>query len=319
MSPKELILSQEITRPEIFRLCYPKVYNGVGGFTSPKIIGGMICSVISTVLDGRAGDNPSAYWSSYRPACQMVNQKMPMFFVTRELAQAAMATDYSDTVNWKQLELPFEAGVFVLPPGVLVHPVNGECGFIAWGRTSVGKEYRIKECGEYSPAAIPNANEFSLFTAAHEDKSAPWLYFTLTDRLSDGCPEEIDIRNIVQQLPTLTEEASETDTQFTGRMVSLGLSLLLIMRCRPELVSSGGLQRRVARGNKTTEFWTPNIIGKSYRVKGERDSSGEPSGSRRPHWVRGHMRNQAHGERFSLRKVIWIEPYWSKAKEIVDV
>ena len=83
-----------------------------------------------------------------------------------------------------------------------------------------------------------------------------------------------------------------------------GFGVLLVMLERPQIVTSGGFTGKRTKGGG--EFWTPNIIGRTYRLAGH---PGEGGGvSPRMHWRRGHWRAQAWGERHLLRKVIWIEP-----------
>lgn len=58
-----------------------------------------------------------------------------------------------------------------------------------------------------------------------------------------------------------------------------------------------------------TEFWYPNVIGRSYQiVRQVSGATGESGISPRMHWRRGHWRKQPYGPQQSLRRDQWIEP-----------
>jgi len=80
----------------------------------------------------------------------------------------------------------------------------------------------------------------------------------------------------------------------------------MVMSARPELVERGGLARPAKKGKP--ELWSPNFLGKSYRIRHDAAASGAHA-SPRLHWRRGHWRHQAVGPREAPgHKLLWIEP-----------
>lgn len=227
-------------------------------------------------------------------------------------------TDFADEINWSELPLPFEQGIFMLPKQSFIHPEAGDVAMIVWARF---------QPGEYQPPApgIPviTKSEQSMNVLCLCPEKARWYQAIL-----DNDPPLLELRNPfdrspgeIPQLPmglfdvTLTEK----DTEFCEKMTTIALGTLLAMNARPELVERGKFIRRVTKADKIREFWTPNIIGRKYKLKREvpKIIDGKfvytthehgTHASPRMHWRRGHFRNQAHGAGRRERKTIWIEP-----------
>lgn len=103
--------------------------------------------------------------------------------------------------------------------------------------------------------------------------------------------------------------SSSVDEDFVDRLWLLGITLVLIMASGEKLLEPGvGLKTVKAKqqGDRAVEYWSPNYLGRVYRTETE---SGEVDNHLRPHWRKGHLKSQALGQRLSLRKIIWIQPY----------
>ena len=103
--------------------------------------------------------------------------------------------------------------------------------------------------------------------------------------------------------------SSSVDEDFVDRLWLLGITLVLIMASGEKLLEPGvGLKTVKAKqqGDRAVEYWSPNYLGRVYRTETE---SGEVDNHLRPHWRKSHLKSQAHGQRLSLRKIIWIQPY----------
>lgn len=323
MNPLRDLILGCAEKTKAFRLTYPKAYEGVDGYTPPKLISSLLALAVhgveSAFIDVMYGDGdieiPNSNKATFRPICQMITKKMPMFFVTKDMTAAVSRTDCKEEIDWRTVNLPYEAGVFVLPPGTLVHPVHGECGWIGWGRNRGGVAYPVDGI-ESSKMLTPDWDSFCFFTVAHQDPNLPWLHFNLT---SNGglCPGKLHANDIVPNSPQVEKSSpldcdmAQSDTEFTSQMVKMCFNLFLIMGCRPELVKTGSMEKRVSKKGRDLEYWQPNVVGHQYRVKYVSDKEeGEGGLARRPHWVRGHARNQACGPKWSQHKAIWVEPYW---------
>jgi hypothetical protein len=51
------------------------------------------------------------------------------------------------------------------------------------------------------------------------------------------------------------------------------------------------------------------VIRVTYSVQSRPEKQPGEGRPKRPHWVRGHLRNQAYGPPYSLHKITWIEPF----------
>jgi hypothetical protein len=91
----------------------------------------------------------------------------------------------------------------------------------------------------------------------------------------------------------------------------LVFNTLQLMLARPDLVSMGSLVKQVHnKKNSFKTFWTPNMIGKDYRLmRRESEPLGGSHASPRGHWVRGFWRDQACGPNYSQHRETWIEPF----------
>jgi hypothetical protein len=98
-----------------------------------------------------------------------------------------------------------------------------------------------------------------------------------------------------------------TEGEFLRDLSGVVFRVLLGLEARPALLVSG---RRDGRHKKSgVELWTPNVVGRDYRVaRAGVESHGGSHASPRPHWRRGHFRRQAVGAGRTERKIIWIEP-----------
>lgn len=300
---------------QAFRRFYPKVYEGVGDYTSVKRIAAMMFDIAytSNLMGLNTSVLPTGYSVSYRPVCDMVEHQMPTFFVTRDLVAAALRTEYKDEVDFVSMHLPFEAGTFVLPRNTLVHPEHGDCSFICWGRCQAEKGYVIPGISLFPMYAEHNTMAF--FTAAHTDDSMPWLHFNLSD--APGFPRTFKIPTVVPMSPPLKrvtpldDVLAADDTEFLNRMIKLAFNLFLIKESRPELYREGTMMKRVLKRGKPTEFWSPHILGHQYKIRVVRQATGEHGiDSRRSYWVSGHGKQQAYGPQWSMHKYVWIDPYW---------
>jgi len=122
-----------------------------------------------------------------------------------------------------------------------------------------------------------------------------------------------------RNMPALDSDLEEADEGFLEKLGTVAFGTFLAMAAKPELLERGKLLRKVKKGDKVREFWSPNIIGPRYKLKrevpriihGRFVESERESGthaSPRMHWRRGHFRQQAHGPQRRERKTIWIEP-----------
>jgi hypothetical protein len=91
------------------------------------------------------------------------------------------------------------------------------------------------------------------------------------------------------------------DLKTSFDIIRTSLNLILAMEVQPLLIERGRQVKHVKR-HREAVLWTPNRIGRGYRIK-VLDTSGVEKGSHsspRMHWRRGHWRRQGFGKRVRL-------------------
>lgn len=293
----------EARYPGEWKLVYPRVYEGGGAYHSPKelasdLLGALLLSPQSVGGNLKMLGLPDRH--ALVAASLLVSLRVPTFFVARNLLEAVAQTQPPEPIAWKEMHLPFEAAAFVFPRGALKHTSDGECGFLWYARNRGGTIYRHP----LIPQHTFEIEEDKMFFRAGVDGALGSLMQGLTDSVAPTI-QAVDLSGPGTRYRGLTTELlNRDDKAILQSAISLSLGVLLVMLERPQIVTHGGFTGKRTKGG--AEFWTPNIIGETYRPAGHPGESGGVSP--RMHWRRGHWRAQAWGERRSLRKVIWIEP-----------
>lgn len=247
---------------------------------------------------------------------------MPLFFLAPDLLEAVLRTDFDDDINWGELHLPYETGILILPKGTLRHPEDGEVSMLIWSRVKSG-DHRPPYPG--IPTITVGNNAFVILALCMEN--VVWYDSTMnadnrpTVRLNNLFYREAGdpFPQMVKSVPYLDSDLTEKDQGFLEQVGVIVFGTILAMNARPELVERSKFIRRVGKGEKQREFWTPNVIGARYRLKREvpRIVDGHfvygahqqgSHASPRMHWRRGHYRQQPCGVGRRQRKTIWLEP-----------
>jgi hypothetical protein len=231
----------------------------------------------------------------------------PLFFVDRPLFDACAATGLPKGIRIADLHFPYDGLTFILPKGAF--PTSeGEVAFITIARDAPGeKHYLLPDSGGGKPKRLTvettddailihtffakRAHDFTIRTTdtLYNDKEIPAFHEHLINESDDPLPLNMKL---------FGGNDKELD-RVTLKLCSIVPMLLMAMECRPEIVER---ERRVKslRRDRCTEVWTPNHIGRAYRVKlsGPDNGRGEHA-SPRQHWRRGHIRLMPieHGHR----------------------
>jgi len=304
--------------PRMMHLLYPRVYDSPGAFGSPKQAAIDLCTTLlcvrrsSQMFAGEEAFKDVALMNGVLCAEALIRYKVPTFFVARDFFAAANNSNPPLEFPVHALRFPFPAMLFMLPKGALHSPTDGPIEYLAF---SVWKD-----CPFEMSSSFPDGRRFrvetdriSWFTRAkgntmvgtfgadvgNLEKGTLGDFFATVDQESDFKDPSL------YSLPI-----DDDDAAFIRSVPRIILKLLLAITARPELVEYG-LERRRAKieGNRIrSAFWTPNIVGRKYRVATQGSQHTGTGTSPRMHWRRGHYRNQAHGERNQLRRLIWIDP-----------
>lgn len=216
-----------------------------------------------------------------------------------ELLAALQKTDFDGDINWTTMPLPFESGILVLPRGGYAHPLDGDCAFIVWDRCKAGAH---APGIPGLPVVYTTHMTFSLVALC--PKEGVWYDSTLTARVRPT----LKLRNLFylrdgEEVPSIRcntkwdETATAAgDKEFIDGIGVIAFGALLALAAKPELRTKARIIRTVPgkKGAASREFWSPNIIGKDYKLRGVSGTGGLHA-SPRMHWRRGHFRQQPVG------------------------
>lgn len=301
------------TRPELWTKCYPKLYQGPDGgeYYSAKLVAYFLLSIAVKIEESEVhlyqhfNETFEAIWAS-----RLATYRVPIFWLNREITEALKLTTLPATLNLTTMKLPFEAAVFMLPKGSLTHQSEAsDVVFVSYARAAMREE--ILSINPAPLKTISGRGDFTVFAGMLNGRllnySYPWEQ-PLDVRLLDATIQ--DTPNTPPQTQFQTD-ISAYDKQFLARVSHLAFNTLQLMLSRPNLVSMGSLVKQVQHKRKSVKtFWTPNTIGKDYRLRRESPRLGGTHASPRGHWVRGFWRDQACGPNFSEHKETWVEPFW---------
>lgn len=321
--PVLIVQAIEQMRPDLMKLFYPRIYENIGAYHSPKVCAAYLANVVAETERYGFHRSPAAYRAMMPALPYLIQHKTPLLFIAPELLEAIQRTDFADDISWVDMKLPYEHGVFVLPKGALVHPEDGEVCMIIWSRNFKGS-YPMPFAGV---PEIQIMNDAMVISGLCAD-NAIWYDSTV----GADVRQTIRLRNLFyrkegerypsrQKNSPLDSDLEEKDEDFLEKMGVVAFGTLLALNARPELLETGKLLRKVSgKGDKPPrEFWSPNVIGLKYKAKRavakivdlqfvtpsrEKGSHASP----RMHWRRGHFRSQPVGQGRRERKVIWLEP-----------
>ena len=313
--PRLLAEHARKTHPDWWRKVCPRLYSDTFGFGSTKIVAGYLTYAMEHMREMAPAALPTAYKLLQPVLWHMVARRMPWLFVAPALAEAVKRTTFPDEIDWSELKLPYECGGLILPKGTLVHPKDGDCAALFWGRLTPGD---IDPPLPGFPSWFLANKAFSIIGLC--TASGMWYDSNLTDHkrpvvklnnlfYTEGGVMVPFAKDEFTEL--IDEDLNETDDrQFVEQMGILVFGTFLALSARPELLERERLERTVKdrkRGG-TREFWSPNVIGRSYRLPAHRPDLGGTHSSPRLHWRRGHFRQQPYGPARAERKTIWLEP-----------
>lgn len=304
---EELWKFAEETFPKAAKMLYPRQYENIGGYHSPKEVAlGLISATLHTLSSKKFSDAPMIDRLILPGLAETIKRKMPLMFVSPKLLEAVKNTKFEAGVEWNNLKLPYEQGIFVLPQGGLVSAEHGDAAFIIYTRTREGDH--VSPFPDRIIEIYSDTTHFSF--AAFHPSDGVWIYGNLPLKTAPVIQYDYAFDESAPAIINAhTDYALEkNDRNLLNRVGQITFGILMSMNARPDLIVRESLIKRTTTKNGVREFWSPNIIGRDYRVAERREGSGHHA-SPRWHWVRGHYRMQVHGPRNTLRKTIWIEPY----------
>lgn len=270
------------TNPELYELVYPKAYQYIpNNYISPKQFAENILCFISNLMakdtfktDIQVGDNEASLSAIAQFLRRAKPYQLPAFFVDKNFYKSIFNTDIKEEMDYKNLNLPFPSQLIYLP-------------------TDIEEEFVLKEEARDCPIEVAGISKY-----VTNKGQTQYIYFHMAK----------------EYMRFVAKDAEKLNSYLQGFSVSkpfhLVIKTLLARVSRPNLFSSGSKITTNKKKSKR-ELWTPNFIGKGYKIKEENTQlklfKGQHS-SPRLHWRRGHFRNQRFGEELKEQKIIWIEP-----------
>lgn len=277
---------------------YPRRYQVPNGYVSPKKVAGRMASHLAFSSRMEASGDATSIMS-LEVVKRLVEYKVPTYWVGRELLEALTRTNLPN-IHGSELNWPMPAMLFMLPKDVFFNPKGASVYFIG-------------------VALCPNRS-LVCWTQVDEPNGPP--NYAISEFVHQRVLSEIRNARIRDDIEIIAyeKEDSEAEKSFTTTLLTLGINLMLIMNVRPQLVEMGEIVQPLGFGGKRATDpeapWTPNWIGKHYRLKREQtlkstennQSDAESGITLRTHWRKGHLREQRWGEGLQQVKLIWIEP-----------
>ncbi|WP_415907090.1 hypothetical protein [Oleiharenicola sp. Vm1] len=272
-------------------------------------------------------------WWSILPALDKAAQKQsPRYFLAPPLCEALLRTEPPpDTEPY--FKLPFQSFYIQLPVGLvrlgelditqilvaqrehreefqlplpLVNEIHQGAGLPLPAQTRAPSQYFVGE--------VPTSNLTLTFYHDNSLLFTPQPHGTLSLPLAGDRPltSLLSLGDTLNSLPS--DPSLKIDNSRT--LLLLVVNTVCLLNSRPELAPTEHTLMRAPRerhGKLKGELWSPAILGADYALRTTSTSSGgEPSpddrGLVRPHWRRGHWRQQRHGPSLTQHRLLWIEP-----------
>src|SRR6266542_3581367 len=279
---RELAELYKVKKPDLWKKCCPRVYQGAGGYESAPYVALTPASSI-TWMDARLPSRPVAAESLAIIASRAFNDGLPTFFVSKDLL-SEVSNDLPPNARWTDAKLPFEAGLLYLPVRALTDPEGKPVNVLAWARQRKGEQIMVGSrtrviCAEdaFIVCGICDSWTERLYSRTIKASQTPYIVG----------PTVGEVRGVFD-VPITSDDAT-----FLSQITSLCFALLLIQRARPDFVTEGHRKTGARTEKVNGDVWTPNFIGRTNRIR--REPQGGTHASPRSKRRRGHWTHQPIG------------------------
>jgi len=304
--PKKIISTIKEQAPDIYRDCFTRIYKGVDRFSdwhTPYMYAAL--ALLNGRLFLKRMQQYDALRNNYMFVMRWLTCGKPHYFLEKDVFEAIRDTAAPVDFDFADFKLPDAAQVFSLPLNALTFREH-KIAYIGISKYEIGHHiYRFKD---YIAAETNLTHDRILLVAGTSTgewffaPSFPWVEMNRIIAM-DAEEFQTEANAALDKQRAKGEETirikNRDDAVFVHNMLIWSLNLMLAMEALPELIEKGKYiaKTRIKKSNVIKEIWTPNIIGRKYRVL--RDPSGEHGthASPRMHRRRGHFRKQGVGHR----------------------
>lgn len=271
------------------------------GYTDPDLISRQLCVNTFTVRESLREDLVSQAKASV--IYQFLSQPItPWYFVAKDLAEDLDLTDPPEEIPANFL-LP-DLGLIVFPKGMF-QTTTGSLDFVGYKLFQPGEEPYVEVVCQYGikPSFIEFTGETGYRLCWFSPERAGYLYGGIVGLL----PSEFGLK--LDNNVTIFQENASVEEKETNRVTTFLINLL-IYSSRPEVQPEEKTATRARGfGQQSATRLTPLFIGKKYqKVKYISSHNQGKSHKHKPHYRRGHWRQQACGENWSRREWRLIQP-----------
>ena len=294
------------TGPNVLGALAPRSFKGADGWCSPLVPATFLGAECADAIH-RQNQPTGIGHLLVTMAGKLASLRVPTFHVGLDLLDAVTRTVPPEGVTWETLKFPHQAGLFLLPRGAMTTDDGRSWDWVGWSMTAPGETVKIPGAWNHSTGGILSDDGYGMITVAtaaafpdgRHDGTLAWnASIKQAGSLSrDWSPNAESMGGLVP---------NDVEATALNRARIIVANLFLALEVRPELVERNGQKVRTIKNGPTREEWTPNWIGRTYRVQ-RADGDGTHA-SPRMHWRRGHYRRQPCGAGRKEHKIIWLEP-----------
>lgn len=278
--------------PRILSLVEPRRIQTPHGYDSTQGIGPATYLMSQQYrLTQRPMGGPPLELAGVSIAYEMMNHKMPIYFVSESLARAAAGTELPSDFLLHELHWPMPALVLGFPAQFMREYADLDSSYV-WCSKLEARGYPAP-FPINGPIMEPTFPKVSLqYYRIDKGSREPEIFI-------GSFPLHEPVNDVVRRYAYTDYTKAENIDVLKERLhmvASLVFKVLLILAAREGLIQMGECvrPRSEKRGRVKDALWSPNFIGSNYRTMKQGSGNGTTVST---HWRRGHMTWQVMGSR----------------------
>ncbi len=271
----------------------PRKLIGPGGYHSPRCIAAGLATVI---LENESRSEPPTpvQVSAQGAVYQIVDKNVPVYYITEDLIRSVAATELPPGLQIKDIKLPIDGFVLGIPPKFMVEYASSNTCYVFISRLLKGEN----TCKKIPGGHIVVENDEKLGWFYYHYEGGRLAMFTSRYAMDDFVNEAVKKYEYVDYTDNPTKGEVAIEEERNNKISNLILKLLLVLNCRNGLITCGECLRKqkIKDGRPLKTLWSPNVIGKYYKIKREKTATCNHL-SPRLHFRKGHWTWQVFGNR----------------------